>query len=185
MADPLFSPDGKWMWSGSEWIPAPPGQGGQQLNMQDSVIGGDVVHNTVVNNDPAAVTTAVIAALQQMGMVNPPPATPAAPPPALEVELPAAFNVGDHVEYHSPTTLDGWTAARSWASTMMEPTELKSPTKTPSCKQSTLLSSVHPPVPFDRRVHRSRLETGCSLIGNGTVITILVELPRSMKITRS
>ena len=79
MADPLFSPDGKWMWSGSEWIPSPPGQGGQQLNMQDSVIGGDVVHNTVVNNDPAAVTTAVIAALQQMGMVNPPPATPAAP----------------------------------------------------------------------------------------------------------
>ena len=103
MADPLFSPDGKWMWSGTEWIPAPPGQGSQQLNMQDSVIGGDVVHNTVVNNDPAAVTTAVIAALQQMGMVNPPPATPAAPPPALEVELPAAFNVGDHVEYHSPT----------------------------------------------------------------------------------
>ncbi|DAC53673.1 MAG TPA: hypothetical protein D7I11_06135, partial [Candidatus Poseidoniales archaeon] len=103
MADPVFSPDGKWMWSGSEWIPAPPGEGGQQLNMQDSVIGGDVVHNTVVNNDPAAVTTAVIAALQQMGMVNPPPATPAAPPPALEVELPAAFNVGDHVEYHSPT----------------------------------------------------------------------------------
>ncbi|MEC7089357.1 MAG: Tudor-knot domain-containing protein [Candidatus Thermoplasmatota archaeon] len=103
MADPLFSPDGKWMWSGTEWIPAPPGQSGQQLNMQDSVIGGDVVHNTVVNNDPAAVTTAVIAALQQMGMVNPTPATPAAPPPTPEVALPAAFNVGDHVEYHSPT----------------------------------------------------------------------------------
>ena len=91
------------MWSGSEWIPAPPDQGSQQLNMQDSVIGGDVVHNTVVNNDPAAVTTAVIAALQQMGMVNPAPSTPTAPPPAPEVALPAAFNVGDHVEYHSPT----------------------------------------------------------------------------------
>ena len=24
MADPIFSPDGKWMWSGTEWIPAPP-----------------------------------------------------------------------------------------------------------------------------------------------------------------
>ena len=24
MADPIFSPDGKWMWTGSEWIPAPP-----------------------------------------------------------------------------------------------------------------------------------------------------------------
>jgi len=71
--------------------------------MQDSVIGGDVVHKTVINNDPAAVTSAVIAALQQMGMVNQTPAAPAAPPPTPEVVLPAAFNVGDHVEYHSPT----------------------------------------------------------------------------------
>jgi hypothetical protein len=97
------------MWTGADWIPAPPAAQGsetqseQALNMQDSVIGGDVVHSTVINNDPAAVTTAVIAALQQMGMVNPTPAAPTAPPPTPEVELPASFNVGDHVEYHSPT----------------------------------------------------------------------------------
>jgi len=98
------------MWTGSEWIPAPPtaepepvAPSEQALNMQDSVIGGDVVHSTVINNDPAAVTTAVIAALQQMGMVNQTPAAPTAPPPTPEVELPAAFSVGDHVEYHSPT----------------------------------------------------------------------------------
>jgi len=24
MADPVFSPDGKWMWTGEDWIPAPP-----------------------------------------------------------------------------------------------------------------------------------------------------------------
>ena len=24
MTDPVISPDGKWMWTGSEWIPAPP-----------------------------------------------------------------------------------------------------------------------------------------------------------------
>jgi len=24
MADPVFSPDGKFMWTGTEWIPAPP-----------------------------------------------------------------------------------------------------------------------------------------------------------------
>jgi len=24
MTDPIISPDGKWMWTGSEWIPAPP-----------------------------------------------------------------------------------------------------------------------------------------------------------------
>ncbi len=109
MADPVYSPDGKFMWTGADWIPAPPAAQGsetqseQALNMQDSVIGGDVVHSTVINNDPAAVTTAVIAALQQMGMVNPTPAAPTAPPPTPEVELPASFNVGDHVEYHSPT----------------------------------------------------------------------------------
>ena len=98
------------MWTGKERIPAPPSAedvpnqpSEQTINMQDSVVGGDVVHNTVINNDPAAVTTAVIAALQQMGMVNQTPAAPAAPPPTPEVELPAAFNIGDHVEYHSPT----------------------------------------------------------------------------------
>ena len=49
-----FSPDGKWMWNGTDWIPAPPnssppGNEGQlisktntAINMQDSVIGGDV-----------------------------------------------------------------------------------------------------------------------------------------------
>ena len=98
------------MWTGTEWIPAPPtaeeapaSPPEQVLNMQDSVVGGDVVHSTVINNDPAAVTSAVIAALQQMGMVNQTPTAPAAPPPTPEVVLPAAFNVGDHVEYHSPT----------------------------------------------------------------------------------
>ena len=110
MTDPVYSPDGKFMWTGSEWIPAPPTAepepatpSEQTLNMQDSVIGGDVVHSTVINNDPAAVTSAVIAALQQMGMVNQTPSAPVAPPPTPEIVLPAAFNVGDHVEYHSPT----------------------------------------------------------------------------------
>lgn len=27
MSKPTMSPDGKWMWNGSEWIPAPPSQG--------------------------------------------------------------------------------------------------------------------------------------------------------------
>jgi hypothetical protein len=24
MSDPIFSPDGQWMWTGAEWVPAPP-----------------------------------------------------------------------------------------------------------------------------------------------------------------
>ena len=109
MSDPVMSPDGKFMWTGSEWIPAPPTtesepqeNSEQSLNMQDSVIGGDVVHSTVINNDPTAVTTAVITALQQMGMIGQTSVAPQAPP-TPEIELPASFNVGDHVEYHSPT----------------------------------------------------------------------------------
>ena len=70
MSDPLYSPDGKYMWTGNEWIPAPP-TSSQNLNMQDSVVGGDVIHNkTVINNDVDAVTTAVISALERLGMVN-------------------------------------------------------------------------------------------------------------------
>ncbi len=109
MVDPTYSPDGKFMWTGNEWIPAPPksepeppSASEQALNMQDSVIGGDVVHSTVINNDATAVTTAVITALQQLGMVSQAPVAPPAPP-TPEVELPPSFKVGDHVEYHSPT----------------------------------------------------------------------------------
>ncbi|MFL2984569.1 MAG: hypothetical protein ACJZ5B_03725 [Candidatus Poseidoniaceae archaeon] len=74
MTDIVYSPDGKFMWSGSEWIPVPP-SGNQTLNMQDSVVGGDVVHNTVINNDVDAVTSAVISALERLGIVNNNPMT--------------------------------------------------------------------------------------------------------------
>jgi len=105
----MFSPDGKWIWSGTEWIPAPPSEAQsktpsdtQSVNLQDSVIGGDVVHNTVINNDATAVTSAVVSALQQLGVINQQTSDPL-PPPTSEVELPPSFKVGDHVEYHSPT----------------------------------------------------------------------------------
>ncbi len=104
MSDPTFSPDGKWMWSGNEWIPAPPAMEnmGSSQNFQDSAIGGDVIQNTVVNNDPSVVTSAVISALSEMGMISKQPPMPQSPP-TPEIELPMSFNVGDHVEYHSPT----------------------------------------------------------------------------------
>lgn len=109
MSEPVFSPDGKYMWTGEEWIPVPPTSEnesndsvGQSLNMQDSVIGGDVVHSTVINNDAATVTSAVIEALQQMGIINKQVDSPQAPP-IPEVDLPPLFNIGDHVEYYSPT----------------------------------------------------------------------------------
>ena len=110
MADRTFSPDGKYMWTGSEWIPAPPTadndqpqQAASSLNMQDSVMSGDIIHNTVVNNDATTVTTAVIEALKHLGVLNQ-TASPAAPElPIEQIELPPSFQVGDHVEYYSPT----------------------------------------------------------------------------------
>ena len=70
MSDTVLSPDGKYLWTGSEWIPAPPSDN-QNITMQDSVIGGDVIHSkTVINNDVDAVTSAVISALERLGMVN-------------------------------------------------------------------------------------------------------------------
>lgn len=38
MSDPVISPDGKWIWTGTEWIPAPPGSNNASLSLQDSLI---------------------------------------------------------------------------------------------------------------------------------------------------
>ena len=133
MADPVYSPDGKFMWTGKEWIPAPPSgedapnqPSEQTINMQDSVIGGDVVHKTVINNDPVAVTSAVIAALQQMGMVGQAPSVPVAPP-VPEVELQRHSMLVIMLNIIAQPMLAGLTVARSLESMMMEPTESRSP----------------------------------------------------------
>ena len=72
------------------------------MNMKDSIVSGDVVHKTIINNDATAVTSAVITALQELGVIGQSSPKPQ-PPPMPEVELPLSFNIGDHVEYHSPT----------------------------------------------------------------------------------
>ena len=101
MSEPIYSPDGKFMWSGSEWIPAPP-KASQTLNMQDSVVGGDVVHNTVINNDVDAVTNAVITALERLGMVNK-NQTSVQVEEMIQSPIIPELEVGTHVEYFSPT----------------------------------------------------------------------------------
>tara|TARA_B110000003_G_scaffold7076_1_gene7298 strand:+ start:3158 stop:4336 length:1179 start_codon:yes stop_codon:yes gene_type:complete len=57
MAEPILSPDGKWMWTGDEWIPAPPTSSqSANLNLQDSVIGGDVnINQTIVQPDISSI----------------------------------------------------------------------------------------------------------------------------------
>ena len=48
-----YSEDGQWFWDGEKWIPSPPTQQPSQpvVNMQDSVIAGDLNYNPqVINN---------------------------------------------------------------------------------------------------------------------------------------
>ena len=50
MAEPSFSPDGKWLWNGAEWIPAPPSEQGAKPIIDDE-IGEIVSDDQVIIND--------------------------------------------------------------------------------------------------------------------------------------
>jgi tetratricopeptide (TPR) repeat protein len=68
MADPIFSPDGKFMWTGSEWILAPSSTSqSANVNLHDSVIGGDV---NITQNNAEDIATAMILALEQVGVTE-------------------------------------------------------------------------------------------------------------------
>jgi tetratricopeptide (TPR) repeat protein len=56
MTDPVISPDGKHMWTGSEWIPAP-GSNNTSVSFQDSVVTGDVI---IMNNNIDDISKAII-----------------------------------------------------------------------------------------------------------------------------
>jgi hypothetical protein len=52
MSTPVISPDGKYMWTGSEWIPAPPQEMiAKPPGINDSVIMGDVVSNIEISTN--------------------------------------------------------------------------------------------------------------------------------------
>ena len=46
MSDQVISPDGKWMWTGSEWIPAPP-QGGETITPENVKTESNSPTNTI------------------------------------------------------------------------------------------------------------------------------------------
>ena len=68
MTDHIISPDGKFMWTGSEWIPAPPTPTTQSANvsMEDSVVGRDVnITNTtnITQSNAEDMATAMVSAI--------------------------------------------------------------------------------------------------------------------------
>ena len=67
MSEPIFSPDGKWMWSGSEWVPAPPSTESPQssdLVVQDSAVAGDINVTQQTNIQHSADAEVVKAAIE-------------------------------------------------------------------------------------------------------------------------
>jgi hypothetical protein len=66
MSDPVISPDGKWMWTGDEWIPAPPGSNNASVSLQDSVVAGDV---NITQNSPDDIAEALLSAFGQLNLV--------------------------------------------------------------------------------------------------------------------
>ena len=69
MTNNPISPDGKFMWTGSEWIPVPPNTSSQKTSMllQDSVIGGDV---NITQNNPQDLGIAMGWMLKQLGGIS-------------------------------------------------------------------------------------------------------------------
>ena len=54
MSDPVISPDGKFMWTGSEWIPAPPTVSGIKTTSNDEVkstFSTNTISDTVIMGD--------------------------------------------------------------------------------------------------------------------------------------
>mgnify|MGYP006183849799 CR=1 FL=1 len=72
MADRIISPDGKWMWTGSDWIPAPPlSESGvqQTINLKDSAMSGDI---NITQNSTSDFITGISHLLEGLGIKEPP-----------------------------------------------------------------------------------------------------------------
>jgi hypothetical protein len=69
MTEPIYSPDGAFIWNETEWVPVS-STNEQQVNMQDSVVGGDVVSNTNIQSSDADVIKAamdgVVASIKEL-----------------------------------------------------------------------------------------------------------------------
>ena len=67
MSGGKVSPDGKWVWNGSEWIP---NTQNTEIQMSDSVISGDVISNQNVSSVDSEVVkaamTGVVEALKEL-----------------------------------------------------------------------------------------------------------------------
>jgi len=103
MPDPVISPDGKWMWTGSEWIPAPPAAEPVSVSMQDSVIAGDV---NITQNNAEDIAAAMVTALERIGFSG--QSSPAELTPSQEKEVEQVLEMSEQLAGHG-IEIDPWT----------------------------------------------------------------------------
>ena len=119
MTDPVISPDGKWMWTGSEWIPAPPTSAliaDSTINLEDSMVSGNVNleqsssdASSVINlkdsamsgdinitqNNAEDIATAMVQALERMGFSG--QSSPAELTPSQEKEVEQVLEMSEQL----------------------------------------------------------------------------------------
>lgn len=53
MSSPVFSPDGKMMWTGDEWIPAPPEENGEENQLTRGIEKAKELVSSITNQQPS------------------------------------------------------------------------------------------------------------------------------------
>ena len=122
MSDPIFSPDGKWMWTGSEWIPAPPSSASgadstinlqdsmmsrdvnvdqnsndtsSTINLKDSAMSGDI---NITQNNAEDIANAMVQALERIGFSG--QSSPAELTPSQEKEVEQVLEMSEQLASH-------------------------------------------------------------------------------------
>jgi tetratricopeptide (TPR) repeat protein len=103
MSDLVISPDGKFMWTGNEWIPAPPAAEPVSVSMQDSVIAGDV---NITQNNAEDIAAAMVTALERIGFSG--QSSPAELTPSQEKEVEQVLEISEQLAGHG-VEIDPWT----------------------------------------------------------------------------
>jgi len=130
MTDPVISPDGKWMWTGSEWIPAPPtsapaadstinledsmmsgnvnleqssSDASSVINLKDSAMSGDV---NITQNNAEDIAAAMVTALERIGFSG--QSSPAELTPSQEKEVEQVLEMSEQLASHG-IEINPWT----------------------------------------------------------------------------
>ena len=103
MTDHIMSSDGKFMWTGSEWIPAPPNGNYASVSMQDSVVAGDV---NITQNNSEDIANAMVQALERVGFSG--QSSPAELTPSQAAEVEQVLEISEQLVSHG-IEIDPWT----------------------------------------------------------------------------